>query len=276
MAIGSQLLASGPGWRVSDVVCTAGPHDPSFEERHDFACIAAVTEGSFQYRSARGAAVLSPGALLLGNQGEGFECGHEHGIGDRCLAFHFTEDSLEEILSAMPGAPRMAFTVPRLPPVPRLMPLIALAEAARDNRDGAELEELAFRLAGAVVGTLADARAAAPRASQRDERRISDVLRRIEAEAEEPLSLSALAQEAAMSRYHFLRVFRALVGLTPHQYLLRTRLHRAAVRLRSSDEPVSSIAFGAGFNDLSSFNRRFRRLMGINPAAYRARRASIF
>lgn len=59
--------------------------------------------------------------------------------------------------------------------------------------------------------------------------------------------------------------------MTPHQFVLRTRLHRAAVRLRRSDESVSAIAFDVGFNDLSTFNRRFRRLMGASPSAYRNR-----
>jgi AraC family transcriptional regulator len=58
--------------------------------------------------------------------------------------------------------------------------------------------------------------------------------------------------------------------MTPHQLVLRTRLHRAAVRLRTSDEPISTIAFDAGFGDLSTFNRRFRRLMGCSPGAWRA------
>src|SRR5689334_2615044 len=60
-------IAAGPGWRVSDIVCGAGPADRPFEERHADACIAAVTEGTFQYRGRQGAAVLAPGALLLGN-----------------------------------------------------------------------------------------------------------------------------------------------------------------------------------------------------------------
>ena len=73
-----------------------------------------------------------------------------------------------------------------------------------------------------------------------------------------------------MSPYHFLRTFRAVVGMTPHQFVLRTRLHRAAVRLRRSSAAISTIAFDAGFNDLSTFNRRFRRLMGASPRDYRA------
>jgi AraC-like DNA-binding protein len=80
-----------------------------------------------------------------------------------------------------------------------------------------------------------------------------------------------LARDAAMSPYHFLRRFTELVGMTPHQFVLQTRLHRAAVRLRASDEAISAIAFDVGFSDLSTFNRRFRRLMGVSPGVYRAR-----
>lgn len=267
-----RLLASGPGWAVHDFVCTAGPQDRPFEEHHGNMCIAAVMAGTFQYRSSQGAAVLAPGALLLGNEGTCFECGHEHGRGDRCLSFHFASDIFESVVAAVPGARRMAFAIPRLPPSPRLMPLLASLEAACDMGDGAEFEELALRVAGAAAAALADADGVADRLSRRDERRVTDALRRIEAESDEPLALRDLAREARMSPYHFLRVFKRVAGLTPHQFVLRTRLHRAAVRLRRSDEPVSGIAFEAGFNDLSTFNRRFRQIMGVTPTAYRTQR----
>jgi AraC-like DNA-binding protein len=270
MRISAHVLASGPGWKVSDVVCTAGPQDRPFEERHDGASIAAVMRGTFQYRSTLGAAVLVPGAVLLGNAGQCFECGHEHGAGDRCLAFHFAPDHLEAIVAAVPGARQATFAAPSLPPLSLLMELFAAAEAARDDGDSAALEELALRLAAAVLGVLAGTGGSARQPSRRDERRVAEALRRIEAEAHETLTLADLARAAATSPYHFLRVFRQVVGMTPHQYVLRTRLHRAAVRLRRSDEAVSAIAFDAGFNDLSTFNRRFRRLMGASPSAYRA------
>ncbi|TJW67870.1 MAG: helix-turn-helix transcriptional regulator, partial [Mesorhizobium sp.] len=90
--------------------------------------------------------------------------------------------------------------------------------------------------------------------------------------ADRPLSLADLASSAATSPYHFLRSFRQVAGMTPYQFLLKTRLHKAAVRLRTSDTAISTIAFNAGFSDLSTFNRRFRREMGEAPGAYRARR----
>jgi len=269
MALTFRSVASGPGWSVSDIVCTAGPHDRPFEEQHDAVCIAAVTRGTFQYRSTSGAAVLAPGALLLGNKGACFECGHEHGTGDRCLSFHVAPDIFERVVAAVPGTRRTTFAAPSLPPLPALMPLLAVVEAACDDGDQAELEELTLRLCGAVAAALVGISRSSRGPSRRDERRISEALRRIEVEAEGHLTLVGLAREAAMSPYHFLRTFCQVVGVTPHQFVLHTRLHRAAVRSRRTDETISAIAFEAGFNDLSTFNRRFRRVMGVSPSVYR-------
>ena len=76
-----------------------------------------------------------------------------------------------------------------------------------------------------------------------------------------------------MSPYHFLRVFRAVAGVTPHQYVMRTRLRRAAVALATNEEPIADIAFAHGFGDLSTFVTTFRRVFGAAPRAYRAAHA---
>jgi hypothetical protein len=103
--------------------------------------------------------VLAPGALLLGNAHHCFECDHEHGVGDRCLSFHFKPEFVEAVAAEIPGARTIAFSVPRLPPHPALLPVIAAAEAARDDGDGAAFEEVTLRLAGAVCAALVGTRA---------------------------------------------------------------------------------------------------------------------
>jgi AraC-like DNA-binding protein len=270
MTVTSHVLASGPGWQVNDTICSNGPHDRRFEDQHRAASIAVVTQGTFQYRTRHGAAMLVPGSILLGNAGACFECGHEHGHGDRCLAFHVTPEFLEASARGIPGVKQASFTAAHLPPLPQLLPVLAEAEAARDERDSGAFEELAHRLAGAVFSVLTDICPSPQRQSARDERRITATVRRIEASADEQVSLTELAREAAMSPYHFLRVFRQVTGMTPHQFVLQTKLQRAAVRLRRTDDTISGIAYDAGFNDLSSFNHRFRRLMGATPSVYRA------
>jgi AraC family transcriptional regulator len=269
MALSIDLLASGPGWTVRDVVCDYGPHDHAFVEEHAETAISTVARGSFQYRTRAGSAVLVPGSLLLGNPGSCFECGHEYAVGDRCLAFHFSPVFFERLAADVPGVRSTTFSYPSVPPMSELTSLLALAEVARDERDAAGLEEIATRLAGAVLAITADKRALTRSPSARDKFRITKVVRRIEEQADERLSLKALAGEAAMSPYHFLRTFRQVTGMTPHQYVLRTRLHRAATQLRTSKDPISRIAFKAGFKDLATFNRRFHRLVGSTPSAYR-------
>lgn len=276
MAVTAHLLAAGPGWRVSDIVCDSGPQDRPFEEQHQAMSVALVSAGTFQYRTRHGAALLAPGAILLGNHGHCFECGHEHGTGDRCLSFQYAPGHFEEVAAEIPGARRPDFSSPHLPPLTALAPLAAAAEVARDEADGAALEEVSLRLAGAVIRTLADGKRPARRVGTADERRVTGTLRRIEAAAQDGqdmrLSLADLSRDAGMSRYHFLRVFRQVAGMTPHQFVLRMRLHQAALRLRQSTEAISAIAFDCGFGDLSTFNRRFRRIMGVSPGDYRARR----
>ena len=264
------LIAEGAGWRVSDVRCGAGPQDRPFEERHDFVCVAAVAEGSFRYRSRHGSALLAPGALLLGNAGQCFECGHEHGVGDRCLAFHFTPEGFADIVAATPGARRTEFQRHHLPPLTATTRLLVETEAARLRRDNRAIEELAYRLAGGIALLLAEAPRADVAPTARDEKRIGAVVRHIEACADDDLGIDALAGVAGMSPYHFLRTFRRVVGMTPHRYVLQIRLRRAAMRLQASDAPVTGVAFDAGFNDLSAFNRAFRATFDATPSAYRA------
>ena len=62
--------------------------------------MALVLAGTFQYRRGNSHGLLAPGALLLGNHGECFECDHEHATGDRCVAFHFSPEYFEGIARA--------------------------------------------------------------------------------------------------------------------------------------------------------------------------------
>lgn len=275
MPLSAKLLASGNGWHVSDVICTSGPHDPCYIEQHSAYSIALVTDGTFQYRTTQGSALMTPGSLLLGNEGACFECGHQHSRGDRCLAFHFSAEVFESVVSEVPGVRQLALAVPRLPPIPSVIAVLAAAQAVRDDGGGPEeFGELALQVAGAVCAALSDDAADSRRPpTQRDQRRVAGALRRIETQHGARLSLEELAAEAAVSPFHFLRIFERVVGVTPGQYMLRTRLHHAAVKLRRCEDSIAAVALDCGFEDVSTFNRQFRRTTGFTPRAYRAQRS---
>jgi len=260
-------LAQGPGWKAIEVVCTSGAGDRPFEEEHADHCVALVAGGTFTYRSDQGRAMMTPGALLLGNRGACFECGHEHGRGDRCISFHFSEGRWQGLVEELKGPRSRRFATPKLPPRQDLAPLYVDAESASAEGDAAGLEETGLRLAAAAL--VGGNRNALPAITSRDQKRVVEAIRLIEQEADGAIALRDMASTAATSPFHFLRVFRQIAGLTPYQFVLKTRLHRAAVRLRTSDEAISTIALDAGFNDLSTFNRRFRKVMGVPPSVYR-------
>jgi AraC-like DNA-binding protein len=262
-------LSEGHDWSIGEYVCTAGPHDRPFEERHEQVAIAAVIEGSFSYRGDTGTAMLYSGALLLGNAGTCYECSHAHSTGDRCIALHVSPAYFHEIAASRAGSGRFKFPTAVLPDVAKVLPWLAWIEARAARAERLEIDEAVPRFAQAVIGVLSDAGSTPTSPSARDERRISEVLRYIDLHATEPLSLNALARVAAISKYHFLRTFHRSAGMTPYQYLLGVRLRRAAVRLATSSEPVSAIAFETGFGDLSTFNGRFREVFGASPTAYR-------
>jgi AraC-like DNA-binding protein len=267
--LASRALAQGADWAVWEVNCTLGPRDRPFEERHAFTSIAAVVRGTFQYRSPQGSELLYPGSLLLGNAGTCFECGHQHGTGDRCVAFGFAPALFEEIAASAGGTSKYRFRAPRLPVSAAMTPSLAMAEASATGLQGQDAEELAIGLAERVVRATSAfvSRAGAP--SARDVRRVADALRFIDAHYAEPLDLARLAEVARMSKYHFLRTFRRVVAVTPHQYVLTLRLRRSAARLSTSDEPVLAVASDAGFGDLSTFYAHFRRAFGASPQAHR-------
>jgi AraC-like DNA-binding protein len=261
-------VAEGEGWRVVDVVCTSGPHDRPFEEHSSSASISLVLSGTFVYKSDCGSSLLSAGSLLLGNADQAFECSHEHGEGDRCLSFQFDRELLER-LGSDAGASSVLFTRHGLPPLRALAPLTARARMAMGAHES--FEEIALELAGTVIRLVGHPRRDASAASMRHPARIARVLRLLELRTFEPHTLLALAQRAGLSRYHFLRTFKEVTGVTPHQWILRARLRSAAERLVDTRDPVTQIALDVGFEDLSNFIRTFRAEFGVSPTRYRAR-----
>lgn len=267
--LASRTIAEGNGWLLRDITCTAGPDDRAFEERHDSVAISLVAAGSFRYRTDSGTALLHAGSLLLGNAGACFECGHEHGSGDRCISLHLAPGYFEEIAASRAGGSGYRFHQAMLPAsLRRLMPLAAGLEAlatAGTSLSSARIEEFALQAAEVVLTVASGATPSTAAPSPRDHRRIAAMLRHLEEMSDAPHSLDALAAQAGVSKYHFLRCFRRITGSTPYDYLLSLRLRRAAVRLREGRESIAVIAFEAGFGDLSTFNARFKEVFGKTP-----------
>jgi AraC-like DNA-binding protein len=218
-----------------------------------------VRAGTFGYQSRGKSFELVAGSCLVGHPGDEYVCTHDHVRGDECLSFHFEPEVIE-------GGDWRAGA---LPPLPELMVLGELAQAAANGTSDVGPDEAELLLAGRFVELTRRRKAPAVRPSARDRRRAVQTALWIESNAGDPVDLPTAATHAGLSSFHFLRVFSAVLGVTPHQYLVRSRLRRAARLLAEGTSPVTEVALEAGFADLSNFVRTFHRAAGVSPRAFR-------
>lgn len=99
---------------------------------------------------------------------------------------------------------------------------------------------------------------------------LEDTISYINENFTEQLSIQSLAKRASLSPYYFIRVFTKETGMTPHQYLINTRLNSAKFLLKSTDISIKEIAFNSGFLSESSFCSTFKKWEHVTPSEYRA------
>jgi AraC-like DNA-binding protein len=260
----STTLLQRPTIAVSDFRCDAVPGDAPFSEQHRCHSISYVRKGSFGYQTRGRAFELVAGSVLIGHPGSEFVCSHDHVCGDECLSF-FLEPELVETI----GDRAEAWQVGSVPPLPELMVLGELAQAAAEGRSDIGLDEIGQMFAARFVEVASGKTAKPVTASRGDRRRAVESALWIDAHSHREIDLEQAARQAGISPFHFLRLFSAVLGVTPHQYLVRSRLRHAARRLADDDSPITDIAYDVGFGDLSNFVRTFHRAAGVSPLKFR-------
>ena len=100
-------------------------------------------------------------------------------------------------------------------------------------------------------------------------RQLGQVLDYIDAFLDKNIKLADLAQLLDMSPFHFSRLFKQSIGMTPHQYLSQQRVERAKQLLKKTDRLIIDIALECGFSSHSHLSKQFRQITGITPKAYR-------
>ena len=100
--------------------------------------------------------------------------------------------------------------------------------------------------------------------------RLRRALAYLEEKLVEDVSLDDLAAAAAMSPFHFSRVFKQETGRSPHKYIIHRRMERAREMLAAGQKTVADVAWSVGYQDVSRFCELFKRQWGVTPGAYRA------
>jgi AraC-like DNA-binding protein len=241
-----------------------GPGDAPFVERHTSYCLSYVRRGSFGCQTRGEAFELVTGSFLVGSAGDEYMCTHDHVHGDECLSFHLSPALIDSITDRTDY-----WHAGCAPPLAELMVLGELAQAAAGGTHDIGLDEVGVWLAHRFVEVMSGRKLKPVKARAVDRRRAVDAAHWLDANAGEAVDLAATAQAAGLSAFHFLRIFNQVLGVTPHQYLVRSRLRRAAQLLADDTRPITDIALEVGFADLSNFVRTFHRAAGMPPRAFR-------
>ncbi len=96
------------------------------------------------------------------------------------------------------------------------------------------------------------------------------VLDYIDSHLDQEIKLAHLAELLDISQFHFSRLFKQSIGVSPHQYLIQQRVERAKQLLKQTKQSIVEIALDCGFNSHSHLSKQFRQLTGMTPKAYRA------
>src|SRR3954452_3490980 len=250
---------------VVDYRCSAGPSDAPFVELHRTFSLSYVRKGSFGCRTRGESFELVAGSVMVVRPGDEYMCTHDHhACGDECLSFQLEPELVETI-----GDRNGVWRTGCVPPLPELMVLGELAQAATEGAADVGVAEVAMSLAARFVAVESGRGDSATRARARDRARAVEAALWFEAHSHESVDLDAAAHAVDLSPFHFLRLFAKVLGVTPHQYLVRLRLRRAARLLADDARSVTDIALHVGFADLSNFVRTFHRAAGVSPRGFR-------
>jgi len=249
---------------VTEFRCTAGPGDKPFAEQYPAHSISYVRKGSFGCHCRGRFHELVAGSILVGHPGDEYICTHDHVYGDECLSFFLSPELVETI-----GDDAAVWRIGAAPPLPELMVLGELAQTAADGSSDIGLDEVGHVFATRFVEVVSGRKQKPVTAMARDRRRAVETALWIDAHSHRPIGLEDAADQAGISPFHFLRLFSEVLGVTPHQYLVRSRLRHAARRLADDDSAITDIAYDVGFGDLSNFVRTFHRAAGASPLRFR-------
>ena len=248
-----------------DYRCDAKPGDKPFTETHRRHSVSFVRAGSFPCVTPGNSYDLIAGSVLVGYPGDEYLCTHDHhDCGDECLSFQLQPELVDTL-----DDNRRVWRSGAVAPLPQLMVLGELAQAPADGRSDVGLDEVGMLFAARFVQQVSGRPRSFARARSVDRRRAVETALWIDANAHEPIALEDASRQASLSPFHFLRVFSKVLGVTPHQYLVRSRLRRAARMLVYDTRPITDVAFDTGFADVSNFVRTFHRAAGVSPLLFR-------
>ncbi|MPZ32993.1 MAG: helix-turn-helix domain-containing protein [Rhodospirillales bacterium] len=231
-------------------------------QSHKWAHLCLTVEGGYQLDWGRTRLRCGPASLLFQPPGQVYGA-HISAAGIRCVTVDIDPTVLLGAAEALPDFE--PFDAPRRAPPHWLAFQLRWELELGDDLSSTSVENTVFALLvelGERPGL--ETRSTPPPWLKRVQEQIED-------ESRQHHTLESLAQAAGVHHVHLAREFRRRFGCTVGHYIRQRRVEFACHRLTASRDPLSEIAFDAGFADQSHFTKTFRRLVGMTPGLFRTR-----
>jgi AraC-like DNA-binding protein len=219
--------------------------DPDEEANTSPAVVATLT-GLWHYRGRNGLVEADPSILVLAQGREAYRCAHPLGPTDVTLCVSFDGD----------------YELPSRSGVPRA-PVECLLRALHRARDPLRIDALALTL----LADLHELPSKVPALRPPQRRAVERARHYLEHSGDRSVTLAELARAAYVSPFHLHRLFRAELGVSPHEYQTRMRIDRAG-RLLADGCSVAEVALAVGYRSPGHFARVFRARTGLTPSEY--------
>jgi AraC-like DNA-binding protein len=248
------------------------PHRDPDEEHFHHATLIFTSSGSWAIRSAVGSDDVDASVVVLGRAGRAYRASHAERIpSDRTMFLELSEPeesspfghTAAELYHEMFSRQ----VVGRTREIARLQAALASCDP-RDTFGSLRTDVLSVELLIELAG--AGPRVNSARTISPDTReRVEHARAYLDEHLSDDVDLRTLAREVALSPFHLARSFRQEVGESPHRYLVRRRLDRAAELLAYTPLTVTQVCGRVGFGSPAHFSQAFRRRFGVAPSLYR-------
>lgn len=271
------ILHASDFYEIRDFRCGCVECSLSKRESCERFSICFVRSGFYEQRVFRKEQQMHIGRMLVSKPGIEYVIRHIHNQPDLCTSFNFSHDFFERVKDHYRTEALWFFGNPDLhsllltahPDIEFLHQRI-LAQVSRGV--SLEVDDLVVQLVETVMGTLGNRQPVAPLAESLKNHHLTTIEKARDflfSHFEKDIRLQQLADHCCVSLFHFSRIFKAVMNVSPHQYLTSLRLNHARLLLSGTDTAVTQVAFQSGFNSLEHFIAAYQQRFRRSPTADR-------
>jgi AraC-like DNA-binding protein len=269
------ILHQSDFYKVTDYKCHCDVCSVSDTEYNETLCLSFIRKGFFGYHTFRRKDEVHAGRILISKPGYEHIASHIDGQPDITTVFEFTSGFFLQIRDQYKQA---AWFLKNndihsllLQSSPRLDYLHNMILRHIERKDAADLQidEMVLDLLEQLISILTHSQPVSVIADSLKQFHLTTVENArayIFENFANTISLQQLARHCHVSPFHFSRIFKAIMNISPHQYLTEVRLNHAKVLLSTTDKSISDIAFACGFNNAEHFSTAYRYRFHTTPS----------